>query len=179
VLVAYWAGDDPEIDRVEDHVFACDVCAGKLSGIARLADGVARVASRRGGFEMVVTPPILDRLTHDGLRIRHYRVGPGGTVACTVAPDDDLVVSSLEADLEGVDRVDVVKTNEKGVVVGRYTDVPVDRASREILYAVSGDRLRKLPKTVVEVEIVGKGPGGPRRLGVYTFDHTPWPGAAG
>jgi hypothetical protein len=175
-LVAYWAHEDADDAGVEEHVFACDACAARLAAVARIAQGVARVSGRRGGVDMVVTGAIVDRLAREGLKLRSYRVAPGGTVACTVAPDDDLVVTTLDVDLAGVESVDLVKRRD-GAVFSRMSDVPVDAARGEIVYTVSGDRLRGLPKTTIEVEVIAKAPGGPRRLGLYVFDHSPWPGA--
>lgn len=42
------------------------------------------------------------------MRIREYRLPPNGSVNCTVAPDDELLVTRLEAPLEGVERLDAV-----------------------------------------------------------------------
>jgi hypothetical protein len=175
ILVDYWAGDAPTADAegVEEHAFACESCSRRLTAIANLARGVARIAVIRGGIGMVVTQAIIDRLAADGLRMRHYRVHPGETVQCTVGPDDDLSVTYLSADLDGVRRVDVVLYAD-GKEWARIDDAPIDRVTGQVIYTVGGDLARTFPAIAVRVELLAPERGGNARLlGEYTFEHTP------
>jgi hypothetical protein len=177
-LVDYWAGEAPTADAegVEEHAFVCETCSRRLAAIANLARGVARVAAIRGGVGMVVTEALLDRLTADGLRMRHYRVRPGETVQCTVGADDDLSVTYLSADLHEVQRVDVV-LYAHGKEWARMDDAPIDHATGQVIYTVGGDLARTFPATTVRVELRAPDKGGNARvLGEYTFEHTPFAG---
>jgi len=173
-LVDYWAGDllAAEADSLEEHVFACDACGRRLAGVARLAHGVAQVASRRGGLQMVLTPALVDRLARDGLRMRHYRIAPGQSVACTVGPEDDLLVTVLAADLRGVGRVDLVMSMPGHEPV-RLSDAPADFANGQVIVALSGDLARTFPAMTLQTRLVAVDAGGERALAEYTFDHTP------
>src|SRR6185295_10818250 len=104
-LVDYWAGGSTDEDsaRIEDHVFSCDSCTSRLSTVANLARGIARVSARRGGVHTGATESMVARFTTDGLKMRHYRAEPGQSVACTIGADDDMLVTYLRADLGNVD----------------------------------------------------------------------------
>ena len=174
-LVDYWAGDalTADAEDVEEHTFACEMCSRRLAAIANLAQGVARVAAIRGGIGMVVTQALLDRLTADGLRMRHYRVRPGETVLCTVGPDDDLSVTYLSADLRDVQRVDVV-LYAQGKEWARMDDAPIDRVTGQVIYTTGGNLARTFPAMTVRVELrAPEKDGNARVLGEYTFEHTP------
>lgn len=176
VLVDYWSGaaTTEEAERLEEHVFECDACIGRLAGVARLAEGVARVARRRGGLRLALTETLVDRLAADGLRIRHYHLAPGGSVACTVAPDDDLVVAHVSGEFPEDRRLDVV-VFEHGKEILRTLDVPVDRKAGTLVYAISGDLARTFPKVTHPVKVFAVEGDSSQELFSYTFNHTPWP----
>ena len=85
----------------------CDACGQALDELIALGDGV-RSAFRAGAVSAVTTSAFVQRLAGQGVRLREYRLPPNGSVNCTVAPDDDLLVSHLEAPLDGVQRLDAV-----------------------------------------------------------------------
>ena len=177
-LVDYWAGDASTIDaeRFEEHAFACETCSRRLEAIANLARSVARVATLPGGLGMVATQALIDRLTADGSRMRHYRVQPGETVQCTVGPDDDLSVTYLSADFHDVQRVDVV-LYAHGREWARMDDAPIDRVTGQVIYTTGGDLARTFPSITVRVELRSpEKDGSARVLGEYTFEHTPHTG---
>src|SRR5215475_366682 len=76
--------------------------------LVALASGV-RAAVKNGKVSMVVPAPFVEAMKQAGLRLREYRLDPGGSVNCTISADDDAVVSRLRAPLAGVKRVDLVR----------------------------------------------------------------------
>src|SRR5690606_17180302 len=51
---------------------------------------------REGRFEAAASPEWVREAEAAGLVVRTYRLVPGRTVACTAAPDDDLIVLRIE-----------------------------------------------------------------------------------
>jgi hypothetical protein len=92
-------------------------------------------------------------------------------VNCTVAPDDDVLLSRLQVPLEGVERVDVITGGH------RLEDVVFDAASGEVVIAPSIAHIRTLPAHRHVFQVLAVGAEGERLLGEYTFDHTPHAGA--
>jgi hypothetical protein len=121
---------------------------------------------------VVVTPSFLEVASREGLRTREYRVPPGGRVACTVTPEDDLLVSRLEGDFIGVSRLDVVSELE-GHAEQRIEDVPVRPGARELILAQAMPAMRALGHCVVRMRLLAREPAGERLLGEYTFNHSP------
>src|SRR5262245_9566039 len=108
-LLAWWLDELAETEalELEEHLFGCDRCAARLQELLRRRDAT-RQALLDGQFATAVTPAFLEQLKVSGLRIREYRVPAGGSVACTIAPEDDLVASHLEAPLADVRQLDLV-----------------------------------------------------------------------
>lgn len=176
-LVAYWLGELPAADEtpIEEHFFACPHCARRLEELAALAYGV-RAVVRAGAVQAVITLPFLEQMKRQGMRIREYRVAPGGRVACTIGEDDDAVVGRMQVDLAGVTRVDALQSLDLGdgrVQRWRLEDVPFDRTADEVLSLPSAVALRKLPAHTYRVQLVTVDAEGERPLGEYTFAHTP------
>lgn len=171
-LVHYWFDEGPpsETEPVEQHLMECEACSGRLRALVQLGEGVRRVA-RQGGVQVVVTPSFLDTVARGGLRVRQYRVSPGESVACTVAPEDDLLVSRLQADLGGVSRLDIVSDWEGRE--RRIEDAPVDPNAAEVILAQAMPALRALGPAVIRIRLLAQDPSGERLLGQYTFAHTP------
>ena len=68
LLLDYWARDlveDYEIKALEEHLFACGECAGRLQQIAALGTGVATLA-RQGRTFGIVSREMLNRLQREG-----------------------------------------------------------------------------------------------------------------
>jgi len=174
VLEDYWLADlsSSEEDAVEQHLLACDECSGRLRHVIGLADGI-RAVTRGGTLRVVVTDAFLNRLTQEGLRVREYRVTPGGRVACTVAADDDLVVGRFVAPLGGVARVDLAQYDAEEREVQRFRDLPFDPAAGEVLFTARTDVLRTLQATVQRYRLIAVETSGERVLAEYTFAHTP------
>jgi hypothetical protein len=174
VLIDYWLGDlEPDQDeRIAEHLLACASCNERLGDLVTLAGGVRRVASE-GVVRAVVTSAFLRRLVDDGLRVREYRVVPGGSVECTVAPTDDLVVARLAVDLRDAERIDLVKCDAAGREQDRLKDIGVSASAREVVFLERIDHLRALSGGVQRVRLVAPDADGERVLAEYTFVHTP------
>jgi hypothetical protein len=172
-LVDYWFEETApaEQERVEEHLMECEGCSARLRGLLALGDGVRR-AARDGVVEVVVTPAFVETAAREGLRTREYRVPPGGRVACTVTPEDDLLLSRLEADFKGVSRLDVVSSWEGGPE-RRLEDVPFNPDAGELIVAQAMPALRALGHGVWSVRLVTREESGERLLGEYTFAHSP------
>ncbi|HWA38807.1 MAG TPA: zf-HC2 domain-containing protein [Burkholderiales bacterium] len=176
-LAGWWLGELPasEAERVEAHFFACAHCAGRAEWLAALSEGV-RVALRSGAFGMAVSAPFVEEMKRAGLRLREYRNDPGGRLNCTMAADDDAVVSRLRAPLAGVKRLDMVQRVEvpgAPALEIRLDDVPFDPASGEVLLVLPPAALKKMPAHTASMRLFAVGGQEARLLGEYTFSHTP------
>jgi hypothetical protein len=96
--------DGDEMDRVEEHLFACGECSARLHRLAAFGPGLATLV-RQGRVSGIVSRALLNRMQRDGIHVRMYSLVPGETVPCAVFPGDDLVVAALRADFSGVDAV--------------------------------------------------------------------------
>lgn len=170
-LVAWWLGEAPAGDTIEEHLLACAHCSGRLEWLAALSGGV-RAVVREGRVSMVVSASFVESMRHSGLRLREYRLDPGGSVNCTIRADDDAVVSRLRAPLEGVRRLDVVQEREAGPEE-RIADVPFDAAAGEVLLVPSAAWLKTMPAFTTRTRLVAVGEAGETQVGEYTFVHSP------
>ena len=119
-------------------------------------------------------PGAVETLQREGRRIREYRIDPGGSVNCTVGPDDDVVLARLAVDLRGVSRLDVAMRIEDGPE-HRIANVAFDAAAAEVVLRPPPDVLA-LPAHVAVVRLLSAGPTAERLLGEYRLNHSPWPG---
>jgi hypothetical protein len=173
VLAAYWLGELPQAQEatLEEHLFGCAHCSRRLEGLAALASGV-RAAVEGGRVSLVVSGTFVEAMQRTGLRLRQYRVEPGGSVSCTIRADDDAVVSRLQAPLAGVQRVDLVRVREYGPEA-RLADVPFDPASGEVLVIPSPAWLKTMPAFTMRMRLIAVSGSGEAPIGEYTFNHAP------
>jgi putative zinc finger protein len=172
VLADYWFGDltVAEQERVEEHLLGCGECSDRLQVLVGTGEGVRRLA-RQGAFHMVVGPSFVEAASRQGLRVREYRVPPGGKVACTVTAEDDLVVTRLMGDFTGITKLDLVTQVEDGPEE-RIEDLPVASSAHELIVAQSMPALRALVSSTTRLRLLAREPGGDRLVGEYTFAHT-------
>ncbi len=176
-LLVFWLGEMDESSNApcEEHLFACTECSGRLGRLIELARAI-RHELVAGRLSSVLSATFVQRLKDAGMRVREYRVEPGGSVHCTVAPDDDLVVSRLGASLRYVHRLDLIFELDpsEGGARWRLEDIAFDRASDEVVFAPSVAELRKLGVSTQHARLVAVDADGERVIGSYTFDHSPF-----
>ena len=174
-LVEYWVGelDAAQEARVEEHLLACGDCTAAFASLVDVADGI-RALVGQGAVKAVVTHAFLQRLADAGVRLREYRVPRDGSVYCTVAPEDEVLVALLEAPLAGVAQVDLVLEGVEGMGDQRLCDVPFDRARGEVVLTPPIQHIRKLGASTSRMRLIAVGRGPESVLGEYTFVHTPW-----
>jgi len=178
MLLDYWLSDTDAsaTDAVDEHLMHCDVCGAALDELIALGDGI-RAAFAAGGVPAVLSGPFVERLRHGGMRIREYRLPHNGSVNCTVAPDDDLLVTRLQAPLQEVRRLDALA--QLSVAPGvhhRLEDIPFDPQTGEVIFAAKLADIRQLPAHDMEVTLLAVESDGTREVGRYVFHHRPWPG---
>jgi hypothetical protein len=171
-LVERWLGElgDERTLQVDEHLLGCEPCGAQMDEIIALREGVRRAFTA----ELVgaaVGADFLQLLTARGLRLREYRVGPEGSVNCSIGPEDDMVISRLSAPLAGIGRVDLVWAGAPGEPEMRAADIPFDAASGEVVFILPAVRLREMPSYVERMRLVAVEAGGERLIGHYTFNH--------
>ena len=179
VLERYWLGelDASSGESVEEHLFACAPCARWLEELAALQEGLGDLM-RAGAVLAATTDAVVARALEQGLRLRTYRIPAGGTVHCTIAPEDDANVVRLSGPFSQSERIDLqtVRRESDEVVSSSWTeDVPVDRGKGEIILLSPGEAIRALPVSSFELEVVGREASGRMTpLGRYRLEHSPW-----
>jgi hypothetical protein len=98
---------------------------------------------------------------------------PGGSVLCTVTPEDDLVVAHLHASLRDVQQLDVLYHDVTTGTHQRMKDVAFDPTSDEVVLLPNVAQLRQLGTASARAELVAVENTTERIIGVYTFNHTP------
>jgi Putative zinc-finger len=172
-LVGYWLGelDGPAQSEFEEHLFGCAECGARLQGLVQLGKGIRR-ATREGNLHAVLTTPFIRGLQQTGLNVREYRLEPGGSVMCTVTPEDDLLAAHLVAPLGDVQRLDLVYHDLTAGTCQRMEDVAFDPAADEVVLAPNVTRLRQLTSATVRVELLAVDDASERIIGEYTFNHS-------
>lgn len=172
-LVDYWFGDTDAAatDAIDEHLMHCDACGAAFDDVAALARGV-KDAFHRGAVPSMLSAPFVERLRAAGRRLREYRVPHNGSVTCSVAPDDDMLVAHLAAPLHGVTRLDAVFTfSFRPGQEERLSDIPFDPAGTEVLFTPKMNDVRQHPAHEMVVRLLAIDDAGERELGRYTFHH--------
>ena len=171
-LVEYWLGELDETSevRLDEHVLGCAACSQRLAGVVALADGIRSVVGV-GAVRMFVTDAFVKSAIEHGRRVREYRVPRNGSVNCSVAPEDELLVSRLEAPLAGVNRIDVISYLDD-VQTGVFRDIPFDARSGEVVVVPKLSQLRAMPSHRQRFRLLAVDDNGERVVGDYTFNHT-------
>ncbi|MEW6704003.1 MAG: zf-HC2 domain-containing protein [Pseudomonadota bacterium] len=174
-LVDYWFGDldTAATDAVDEHLMHCEACGAQLDSLIGLGQGV-REAFTAGRAAAFVSGGFVERLAERGLQVREYRVARNGSVACSVAPDDDVLVSRLQAPLQGVSRLDAVAELSPGGDVQELRDIPFDAARGEVVMAAELAQVRTMPAHELRVRLLAVDGQARREIGHYTFRHTPY-----
>ena len=171
-LVQYWLGelDEAAEARIDEHLLGCDHCGARLDELAALAAGV-RSVFEGGRVFAFVTGDFVRGLAQRGVRLREYRVARNGSVNCTVAPGDQLLISHLEAPLDGVARVDATAESPEGTQV--FRDIPFDARTGLVMFTPGTEAIRSKPAYQFRMRLVAVDGDGERVIGDYTFNHAP------
>jgi hypothetical protein len=181
VLMEYWlaALASAEEETVEEHLLTCDECGHRLREAIALAEGL-RALARSGSLPVVISDQFVKRATETGQRVREYAPPPGGSVQCTVAADDDLLVARLAADLSGATRVDLSWCDAQGIEFQRMADIPVRPDAGTVICQQSITMAKASPSNTLIARLVAVDrEQGERLLAEYAFHHTrtiPGPG---
>ena len=172
-LLGYWLDelDEDEAADVEAHLFECDDCGARLRELLRLRDAVKREFVA-GHVSSAVSDGFVRQLKREGLRVREYSLVPGGSVACTVAPDDDLLVAHLRADLAGVRQLDVEYDDPGGVHRSRH--LPFDPVRGEVTLVAPTQLLKRAREMTQRMRLLSVTADSERLIGEYTFNHSAW-----
>jgi hypothetical protein len=172
-LVAYWLGetDTATTLAIDEHLLGCDACGAQLDDLIALGDGVRR-AFDAGLLHAFVGAPFVERLAARGVQVHEYRIAPGGRVACSVGPGDDVLVTRLEAPLADVTRLDAVIRSSLEPGERRIADIPFDAASGQVLLLPRIAEVRRAPAHTFDVELLAVDGDAERTLGRYRFDHS-------
>lgn len=175
-LLAYWLDELEEGDaaQVEEHLFACAECTARLRRLLDLRSAV-KGALATSQFATAVTPAFIDKLRNSGVRLREYTVEPGGSTFCTMAPQDDFVVSHLRAPLAGVEQVDLIFADEGAE--HRVAHLPFNAQTGEVTVIPPVALLRSLGSATQRMRLLAVTPSSEQVIGEYTFNHEPWPGS--
>jgi hypothetical protein len=103
--------------------------------------------------------------------LREYRVARNGSVNCSVGPQDQLLISRLEAPLEGVSRVDAAAEGPDGSHV--FRDIPFDSRTGTVMFTPGTEAIRRIPAHRYRVRLVAVEGEVERVIGDYTFNHAP------
>lgn len=170
-LVRHWLGelDERAGADVDEHLLGCDRCGAEFDVVAALAGGI-REAFARGALQAFVAEGFVRRMEEQGIPVREYRLRPGGSVNCTILPEDRFVVARMEAPLAGVARVDAIYDVEGRSTV--FRDIPFDPAQGAVTLVSRTATLREMPSHRARVRLVAVEDAAEREIGTYTFNHT-------
>jgi putative zinc finger protein len=172
-LTEYWLGelDEAHEQRVDEHLFACAACSERLAALVGLGAAIRR-AFLEGWLNLALPEPFLRRIKSAGFQVREYRLAAGGSVSCTVTPDDDFVVAHLRAPLHGVKRLDVL-IDDPTSGKHRANDVAFDAQAGALVTMTSTAYLKTLKHSQQRVRLVAVDGVEERVVGDYTFNHYP------
>jgi hypothetical protein len=171
-LVDYWADRAATDESLEEHIYACEACAARLSWLAELGAMLPASLERRGGRQLVLTADAVAHLERRGVRLRQYHFPPEGEIACTVAFDDDLLVSWIPVDLADDEELDGVMIDPAGVELVSFVDAPVDRTSKLLITAMPAEQILLLPDIQVRLRLTARSPRGTRDVREVVYNHT-------
>lgn len=174
-LIAYWVGELDEVGSfaIEEHLLDCGECTATAQFVADVAGGIHTLVGQ-GVIRAVLSGDFLTRAMAQGLQVREYAVPRGGSVNCTIAPGDNLLVARLEAPLANVERIDLLMLDSHGKGLEHIEDIPFDPVAGSVVVAARASEVRALPKLTSRMQLIAVRPGPERVIGEYTFNHSPW-----
>jgi hypothetical protein len=179
-LLAYWLHETgpQETEAADEHLMQCDRCGGEFDAMLALGRGI-RDALRAGEVAAAIPGSFAKRLATPAGRVRSYHLPAGGSVRCTIAPEDEMLLVQLDAPLRGIDRLDaVVTTSLEPDAQHRLPDLPFDPEGGSVFWVQQIARIRQMPAHTTSILLVTPEGSGERMLGRYTFMHEPWPASS-
>ena len=159
-------------EAVEQHLMTCDGCGDRLREVIAMAEGL-RTLARSGSLQVVISGQFVKHAAETGLRVREYAPPRGGSIQCTVAADDDLLVARLAVDLTAASRVDLSWCDPRGVEHQRLADIPIRDDAGGVICQQSITWAKASPSSTMIARLLAvDGEGDERLLGEYTFHHT-------
>lgn len=132
-LVDYWAGDldEDDVDRIDEHLFACDACTVESARVARIARAF------RAEIPVVITSAQTAELRAQGLVVEERHFEPSTRTEVEFERGVDVLIHHLSGlDLSRADRVQVeVRVESTGAVLFAEHFAPFDRDRGEVLIA--------------------------------------------
>lgn len=152
-LAAYWAGDLPDAEPIEEHLMGCGECSRMSERVAAITEAVRQMIPPFVGREQ------LESLHARGLRIEENVIRPDVETPVYFAATIDLLVHRLSGlDLADAERVDVaVRDQESGQVMMRGTQVPFDAVRGEVLIACQRHFAAFPPRVAFDVTAIRPG----------------------
>lgn len=174
-LLAYWLDElgEDSAAMIEDHLFECAECSANLAELVRIGDQLRQVL-RDGNVATVASAAFVRRLQADGMRIREYTLQPGESVNCTVAPDDDLVISYLHAPLDDVRQLDLVFGDSDGIALRRSEHILFDAEAGVVTVIPPTRMLKALRHAKMRMQLLAVDDSSERVLAEYIFNHAPY-----
>jgi hypothetical protein len=171
-LLSYWLDEtsENEVFRIEEHLFSCASCSASLEQLTILGEKVRKVLCD-GNTAAVLPMGFVQQMKAAGLRIREYRLGPQGSVNCTVTSDDDLVLAHLLAPLRDVQRLDAIVADLTAGHEHRLTDVSFNPAEGQVVFLPNTEQLRPIQRATQRVELIAVDENGERTIASYLFHH--------
>lgn len=169
-LVALWTGElsEEEAGPLEEHLFECDPCSEASRRLGLL------ITEIRAHLPGILTHAHRARLADAGMRIHNTEVRAGIDARAFFAPDIDLLVHVLHADLAGVDRVDLELVLGEGPPVIAFEDVPFDPVSGEVLVACQRHFQAMFPTIDPTMRVIAHKGDTRWQVGLYFVRHE-WP----
>jgi hypothetical protein len=159
-------------EALETHLLTCDECGDRLREMIALADRL-RALARSGSLQVVISDQFVKHAAETGLRVREYAPPRGGSVQCTVAADDDVLVARLAVDLTTASRVDLSWCDPRGIEHQRMADIPARAGADSVICQQSITWAKASPTATMIARLVAVDEKGQERLlGEYTFHHT-------
>jgi anti-sigma factor RsiW len=178
-LIDYAIGElnGSQQDEFEEHLFNCEACTRRLESVWAIGTAIA-ASVVEGATTAAVSAELVETIGRRGGRVRQYHLRPGQSVACTVAPDDDVVAVHLEGMPRGMTdlAVDVDFLDHAAGARGAQhrEGVPVDVTTRAAVLLLPARLVRTYPRSRWTMTGRGHGAAGAVELGPFTMEHTPW-----
>jgi hypothetical protein len=166
-LAAYWLGEleEAEAAALEEHVFACDLCAEASSRTAQVIAGV------RALLPPVISSARLAELRASVPALKQVAVAPGGSATVEFKGDDQLFLLRLQADFSRTERVDFSIELPGGPTLYEAADAPFDAEAGALHVVCQRHFIGQGFPAVIHMRLRGLRDGQTADLGLYEIAH--------